>query len=143
MRMIFVLFTLFMVIGCGSSAKHAEQPNQLDKTSKAYFGALSDAKIEIYEIANGKKLLFRELTSSGDSLGDIGNFNAHIEQFDKSKFYQFQLKGGKNWDKDKDGKKDKTFTPNSKIYRAIYKGKQPHVAWWSIQTKGNSKKISE
>jgi len=130
------------MIGCGSGAK---KTNILDKKyiSKTHYGTLSGAKVSIYEIGTEKKLLFTEETTYGDSIEEIGNFDMHEEELDSKTFYQFQITGGENWDIDKDGIKDEEPTPNNKIFRAVYKGKDSHVGWWGARIKSNTEKISE
>ena len=128
----------FILVGCGSGSTYSK----VDKKSKVHFGLLSNATIKIYELGEEKKLIFNETTSTGTTLEEIGNFDTSSISFDGAKFYQYEISGGENWDIDKDGKMDTISTQNSQVFRAVYKGKKSHVAWWGIKTKG-VEKISE
>lgn len=141
MKIITLALTAFMLVGCGSG-KSSVTDTQIDKKSKVHFGVLSNATLNIYELGGAKKLLFSEKTTAGNTLDTIGNFHTPTNKFDPIKFYQYEVHGGENWDIDKDGIKDETSTQNSQIFRAIYKGKNIHVSWWAIQTKG-VEKVSE
>jgi len=143
---------LLLWSGCNSSSSKATQQEQsninetLNKSAKEYFGSISDATINIYELGEGeRKLLFSENTTMGENLDEIGNFNAHTQSLNSQIFYLYELIGGKNWDIDHNGIIDSVPTTNSSIYRSIYKGKQNHVAWWgtkkSIRNLGLSEKF--
>ena len=131
--------TAFILIGCGSGNS---TDTHIDKKSKAHFGLLSNATIKIYELGGTKKLIYSDTTTTGDTLDSIGNFKTNTVSFETAKFYQYEVRDGENWDVDKDGVKDEKATPNTQIFRAIYKGKNSHVAWWGIQTEG-AEKVSE
>ncbi len=130
-RTILLMITSLLLIGCGSNET---KDSAIDKTSKKYFGMLSNATVNIYELGGAKKLLFSEKTSTGKMMDDIGNFNDYSNSFDSKKFYLYEVSGGENWDIDKDAKLDKIPTTNDKFYRSIYKGSRSHVAWWSSTT---------
>ncbi len=143
---------LLLLSGCNSSSQKSTQQEQsnidttLNKSAKEYFGSISDATINIYELGEGeKKLLFSENTTMGEKLDAIGNFNAHTQSLNSQHFYLYELTGGEDWDIDHNNIIDSTPTPNSSTYRAIYKGKNNHVAWWgtkkSIRNLGLSEKF--
>ena len=129
--------TAFMIAGCGS------ENSGIDKNSKTYFGILSNATVNIYELGREKKLISSQTTTTGNTVDAIGNIDTRTITFDPIKFYQYEVTGGENWDIDKDGVKDKISTPNNLIYRAIYKGSKSHVAWWGIEMKNSRKKVSK
>ena len=125
--------------GCGGGAASSDNSDNsrtkrtLDNQSKKSFGYLADADVKIYLLQNGrKKLLFTEKTSNGETLDEIGNFNRHINAMHPGNYYQIEITGGKNWDADNDGIKDAKPTPSHDTWRAIYKGHQNHIGWWSI-----------
>lgn len=131
--------------GAGSSDTTAVQPTTedltvevtatIDKTSKSYFGTLSDATVNIYALGDGpKQLLYTESTSSGSTTAEVGNFNPHIESLESNKFYLYEVVGGHNLDTDNDGIIDETPTENKIIYRSINRGTKAHVNWWSVNT---------
>ncbi len=125
---------LFMV-GCGSNeTKNNIQTHiqkNLDTKSKAYYGYLADATVQIYRLDNGvKKILFTEKTSNGENLQSIGNFKSHFADLSPNTFYQFEISGGLNWDADNDGIKDQMPSLNTNKYIAVYKGHQLHISWW-------------
>jgi len=142
LKNIIALISIPLMIGCGSGSSKASTPSG-DKKSKAHYGVLSGATVNIYEIGTEKKLLFTQETTSGDSVSEIGNFDMHAKELDPKKFYQFQITGGENWDVNKDGIKDEKPTPNTQVFRAVYKGNKSHVGWWGSRTQSNSEKTSE
>jgi len=90
----------------------------------ARLGALAGAKVLIYELSEkGKpKLKWQDTTSDGSRLEDIGKFDLHLQSIDANKYYLFKVKGGKDWDANNDGRKDKRFTRNYGTLMAIAKG---------------------
>jgi hypothetical protein len=139
----FILCCTIMIFfsGCGETSpkKIPDTPStykgrSINTSAKTSFGYLANATVNIYEVSEGNKiLLFSEKTSTGNTLEQIGNFKAHLEDLHPKKFYQFEIKGGENWDADDDGIKDSTPTKNKITYRALYKGYKMHLSWWSIK----------
>ena len=139
---------LSLLSGCGGgtlqSTSQDEVSEVLNKNAKVYFGTLSDATINIYELGSGeKRLLFSETTTMGESIDEIGNFNAHTESLNKQIFYLYELSGGKNWDIDHNGVVDSAPTINNSTYRAIYKGSRNHVVWWGSRKSNRVVGLSE
>ena len=87
-------------------------------------GSIANAKVKIYQINSdgSKKLLWSETTSSGDTLKEIGKFNAHINDLKDDEIYLYVAKGGEDWDINRDGIKDSKATKNIGIFRAAAKG---------------------
>ena len=152
-KVILLIVSIYILTGCGGGENSTTKKNinktplittNTDKTSKAYFGALSEATVNIYQLGEGdKKLLFSEKTSSGTTLQEIGNFNAHLDELNSRKFYQYEVIGGKNWDADKDGNIDSQPTNNKTTYRAINRGSKSHVKWWSVSNSSKKGGSSE
>jgi hypothetical protein len=152
-KSIMFIISIFILSGCGggesSTTKNSIDKTPLittniDKTSKAYFGTLAEATVNIYQLGEGdKRLLFTEKTSTGSTMDEIGNFNAHFDELKKNKFYQYEVIGGKNWDADKDGNLDSQPTNNEITYRAINRGIKSHVKWWSVNNSSKKGGSSE
>jgi hypothetical protein len=152
-KSIMFIISIFILSGCGggenSTAKKSIDKTPLittntDKTSKAYFGTLGEATVNIYQLGVGdKKLLFTEKTSTGSTIDEIGNFNAHFDELKNNKFYQYEVIGGKNWDADRDGNLDNQPTNNETTYRAINRGSKSHVKWWSVNNSSKKGGSSE
>ncbi len=137
MKIVIPIIISLILVGCSGNI------NNIDKSAKGHFGVLSNATVNIYELGGAKKLLFSEKTTMGDTVDEIGNFDTHRNTFHTTKFYQYELSGGENWDIDKNGIKDENSTPNSQVFRAIYKGSKSHVAWWGVQTESEQKTSEE
>jgi len=152
-KVILLIVSIYILTGCGGGENSTVKKSidktplvttNIDKTSKAYFGALGDATVNIYQLGEGdKKLLFSEKTSSGTTLEEIGNFNAHFDELNSKKFYQYEVIGGKNWDIDKDGNIDSLATTNETTYRAINRGSKHHVKWWRVNNSSKQGGSSE
>jgi hypothetical protein len=97
------------------------------KTEFAYaqLGNLADAVVNIYEISpDGTKVLrWKETTSEGSSLEEIGKFNPHIEELNDEAYYLYEVSGGEDWDSNDDGIIDDKPTENKGTIRLIAKGK--------------------
>jgi len=148
-----LLLSSYILSGCTTQKETKKEQKKIDKTvliksnidrnSKNYFGLLSDATVNIYELGQGdKKLLFSEKTSSGFTKAEIGNFDAHLSDLNKHKFYLYEVKGGVNFDFDKDGDIDQTATKNDKLFRTINRGSKTHLSWWKDKTKNQTKKTT-
>ncbi len=96
---------------------------KVEKNAKAQLGVLSQAMVKIFELGTSpRKLIATEITTSGDTIDDIGNFNAHEKELKDDKFYLYEVHGGKDMDADDDGVIDSTPTVNDGIFRAVVKG---------------------
>ncbi len=148
-RLTFITLLLLLWSGCGgestaTSASGDSENRVPDTGAKAHFGYLANAKVELFELdGESKTLLFTEYTTDGESLGEIGNFDPHMRDMSREKRYMYQVSGGLNWDVDRDGIKDVTPSANRSLYRAIYQGYKPKVAWWQVKTGGNDMAPSE
>ncbi len=145
-KYIMTVILILTISGCGGSSKKSAQPNEtiLDTTAKRYFGILSNASVNIYELGEGeKRLLFSETTSSGQTVKESGNFNPHFDALDPNKYYLYEIKGGENIDIDKDGVVDETPSTNRKVYSAVYKGHKLHVAYRELKTTNTTVGSSE
>jgi len=90
---------------------------------KAQLGVLSKATVKLYELNKiEKKLLAKEVTTSGESIEDIGNFNLYLEKLEDEKFYLYEISGGQDYDVNDDGIIDNTPTPNKGIFHLLVKG---------------------
>ena len=95
----------------------------VEKNAKAQLGVLSQAMVKIFELGTSPhKLLFTEITTSGNSVESIGNFNAHEKELKNDKFYLYEVHGGNDMDVNDDGVIDASPTVNAGIFRAVVKG---------------------
>jgi len=121
---VFVAFLLvFGMIGCTdhSSSQTAD--------GKVMLGNIADADVYIYQIdSNGLKTLFwKERSSNGKELSDIGKFALHAEELDANTLYLYKVVGGNDWDYNDDGLKDVNATSNQGTFHSIVKGKDVGV----------------
>ena len=124
-KIIIVTILAFLISGCNNSSYTSQQsPNLFKNQGTAQLGNLAGALVRIFEIdEHGKKILkWKEKTSKGWKLEEIGRFNLHLEELNPDKFYLYKVKGGRDWDIDDDGIKDHQPTKNRGIIRAIAKG---------------------
>jgi len=142
---LFILIFSFWIGGCGGNHTKEQNTNisssyiakSIGTQAKKSYGYLANATVNIYELVNGtKKLLFSEKTSDADTLENIGNFHSHQISFRPNRYYQIEVFGGENWDIDNNNIKDHKPTPNTKHYRAIYKGHTLHTNWWQTTMSG-------
>ncbi len=126
MKKAFTLFLLvFVLFGCSKNPDSKKEIKSKEKIEAAAgFGRLADASVFIYKIyPNSKrKLIFKEKTSNGKILSKIGLFDIYIDSLEDNSTYLFVVKGGKDWDINNDGKKDKLPTKNLGKIRALVKG---------------------
>ena len=111
--------TLFILSACNSNTKSSESqddtpPTNNSSLAQAQFGSLADAEVSIYkfEINGSLVLQWKETTSSGTALDEIGYFPSHITSLEKESFYLYKVTGGKDWDLNQDGVLDANFTLN-------------------------------
>jgi len=68
------------------------------------------------------KLIATEMTSDGDEIDKIGNFDAHYKELEKDKYYLYTVTGGIDKDANDDGVIDLIPTINKGSFHAIIKG---------------------
>jgi len=122
-KLLISIFIGIIYIGCGNGNGNGYVNNS--STGTAYLGNLADANVSIYEFDSGgltKTLKWNEITSSGDTLDEIGKFNTHSEELDKNKLYLYEVTGGIDFDSDDDGIKDTHGSENNGTIRALVKG---------------------
>lgn len=143
MKKITIFLILLLFIGCGGSSKQSSfvdknssssepestestTPNEngvVDKLGKAQLGVMANATVKLYWLDGGEqKLLSTEITSHGDSIESIGNFNLHIELLEDNKLYLYEVSNGEDYDADDDGNIDETPTQNRGSFQLIAKG---------------------
>jgi len=119
-----------LLVGCGSNTNSTsiEQPsdkqNSTEKNlAKAQLGVLADATVKIEELGVVPyKLIATEMTSDGDEIDKIGNFDAHYKELEKDKYYLYTVTGGIDKDANDDGVIDLIPTINQGSFHAIIKG---------------------
>ena len=119
-----------LLVGCGSNTNSTsiEQPsdkqNSTEKNlAKAQLGVLADATVKIEELGVVPyKLIATEMTSDGDEIDKIGNFDAHYKELEKDKYYLYTVTGGIDKDANDDGVIDLIPTINKGSFHAIIKG---------------------
>jgi len=100
-----------------------EEPIKIVKRGKAQLGVLSKAMVKLYELTGEeKKLLATELTTHGETIENIGNFNLHLEKLIDDKLYLYQVSGGEDYDVDDDGVIDDSPTQNKGIFHLLALG---------------------
>ena len=98
-------------------------PIKIDKRGKAQLGVLSKATVKLYELTGEeKKLLATELTTHGETIESIGNFNLHLEKLIDDKLYLYEVSGGEDYDVDDDGVIDDIPTQNKGIFHLLALG---------------------
>ncbi len=130
----FFSFVLFSCSGGGGSGSSNTGNQETYITGKVILGNLANATVEIFHVKNdgSLELKWTEITSDGDTLNDIGNFNTHADEMDNNELYIYQATGGTNWDVDDNGIKDDIGTPNNGIIRAVVVGKEAKEAGNSL-----------
>ncbi|WP_457593285.1 hypothetical protein, partial [Hydrogenimonas sp.] len=123
---ILLALTALFLSACGGGSGTAENGNNNSVSiyGIAQLGYLSGADVEIYRIENNgtMTLQWREKSSSGTTLDEIGRFDLHIDQLDPNGYYVYNIIGGEDWDADDDGIKDQSATINNGVIRAVVKG---------------------
>ena len=126
---LYLIVTIFILIGCGGNSSSTNQPDNNNTTShtlegKAQLGVLSKATIKLYKLAGvERKLLATELTTVGDTIDTIGNFNLHLEKLDDEVFYLYQVEGGEDYDVDDNGVIDDVATKNRGTFHLLVLGR--------------------
>ncbi len=131
-KIVLSTMTAMLLAACGSNVKEdgaaveeivVNMPSTETKLAKAQLGVLSGATVKIEELGTVPyELLYTETTSSGESIEEIGNFNAHSESYKKDKFYLLSVSGGLDMDANDDGEIDAIPTINKGTFHAIVKG---------------------
>ena len=120
-----------ITVAVPSSELDASSENVYKPTmAVSQLGRLADATVKIYELNEGavwgdgsEVLKWTEVTSpEAPSLADIGVFDAHCAHLDSSKYYVYESIKGMDWDRDDDGVKDASATPNLGTFHLIIKG---------------------
>jgi len=141
MRRVYALLIILILAGCGgsstvnSSTDGTDSSNESepidtsssdgakDKLGKAQLGVMSNATVKLYEVEGGEqKLLATEITSRGDSIEDIGNFNLNLGLLEDDKLYLYEVSGGEDYDANDDGEIDSSPTQNLGSFQLIAKG---------------------
>jgi hypothetical protein len=145
MKKIYKLLLILLFIGCGNSSKTdntideeyipiESEPTEtsnnsnttdevVDKLGKAQLGVMANATVKLYLLEDGEqRLLATEITSKGDNIETIGNFNLHLELLEDNKFYLYEVSGGEDSDVDDDGEIDDNPTPNRGSFQLIARG---------------------
>ncbi|HHD84101.1 MAG TPA: hypothetical protein ENK93_04420 [Campylobacteraceae bacterium] len=146
MYQILTLLTLLVFAGgCGSQHATAQKEEILPDThAKTFFGALANATVTIRELGKEDEApLFTEHTSAGKTLDEIGNFDPHLRHMQRQKRYLLEVRGGMNYDSDRDGEIDETPAPNTTVYRTVYQGYRPKIAWWGTGSGRDNRAPSE
>jgi hypothetical protein len=90
---------------------------------KAQLGVLSKATVKLYELKGlERKLLASTITSEGDSIESIGNFNLYLEKLEDNKLYLYEVSGGEDFDVNDDGVIDETPTVNKGTFHLLVLG---------------------
>ncbi len=149
MRSLYILLLLFL-IGCGSNSTkvkiddnssistidsseddsydsndtNEDTPTPVSiKEGKVQLGVIADATVKIYELnGTNRTLIATEITSKGDTIDTIGNFNLHLEKLDSNKFYIYEVSEGEDYDVEDDGIINITPTLNRGVFHLIAKG---------------------
>ena len=96
---------------------------EITKNGKAQLGVLAKATVKLYELTKEeRKLLAIELTTVGDSIKSIGNFNLHLEKLKDNKLYLYEVSKGEDYDVNDDGNIDETSTKNSGTFHLLVLG---------------------
>lgn len=121
-----VLVATLSLSGCGvsSNSNPTSGTSKQPVLGKAILGNLSNATVRIFKVKpNGSlELLYKERTSGGESLDEIGLFNTHANELNSNEIYVFKVSGGCDWDADDNGEKDTNCTINKGEFHAIAKG---------------------
>ncbi len=107
-----------------TSKENIIQQPESKKSAKAQLGVLAGATVKIEELGQVPyKLLYTETTSSGSTVEEIGNFDAHYEALEDDKFYLYTVSNGLDMDANDDGEIDAIPTVNRGSFHAIVQGK--------------------
>jgi len=161
----YLFFFIFLVFfsGCFSSSdnttetfdeekfeivddKNSTNTTQVSEINgKAVLGNLAEAEVEIYEIGENGSIVLKwtDITSSGETLDEIGKFDLHVNDLNEDRYYIFKVKGGKDWDSDDNGIKDPYYFPNYGVIRAIVKGSDVKTAGENLKVTAISELVYE
>jgi hypothetical protein len=147
MKKIVIFLVAFIFMGCGGSSTQTtinednssteseptDTPNDdttttdeiVDKLGKAQLGVMANATVKLYIVeGTEQRLLATKITSRGDSIETIGNFNLHLELLEDNKLYLYEVSGGEDNDVDDNGEIDETPTQNLGSFQLIARGKR-------------------
>jgi len=92
---------------------------------KAQLGVLSKATVKLYELTGlERKLLASTVTSEGDSIESIGNFNLYLEKLEDDKLYLYEVNGGEDFDVNDDGIIEDVPTNNTGTFHLLVLGSE-------------------
>ncbi|RMD47209.1 MAG: hypothetical protein D6831_00365 [Aquificota bacterium] len=120
-RYLFFFIFIFIFFSCDFEG---EENHYITGTAK--LGNLSGALVRLFEIDNdgNKKLVDVDVTTDGNSLGEIGKFKIPENKIKDDSFYLIEVSGGVDWDNDDNGIKDEKGTLNKGKIRAFVFGNQ-------------------
>lgn len=134
MRIIKYMLLALVFLGCGTQDNVLGEASVVEKQKgKAQLGVLSKATVKLYEL-NGveRKLLATDVTSSGTTIDEIGNFRLFLHKLENEKFYLYEISGGEDYDVEDDGRINTTPTSNKGTFNLLVKGQD-------LQTLGSAK----
>jgi hypothetical protein len=106
-----------------TSSTEAEINEEEKHFGKAQLGVLAKATVKLYELRGlERKLLASTITSEGNSIESIGNFNLYLEKLEDNKLYLYEVSGGEDFDVNDDGIIDDTPTQNKGTFHLLVLG---------------------
>ncbi|WP_457624603.1 LVIVD repeat-containing protein [Persephonella sp.] len=124
---VFFFGLMVLMSGCGGGGDSSEVSTSqtVSLTGVVQLGRIAGATVEIYRVEKDGNLtlMWTETTTTGNSLEEIGNFNAHKEELEDETYYLYRAIGGQDWDADDDGVMDSNPVKNRGTLRLIAKGK--------------------
>ncbi|NPA13495.1 MAG: hypothetical protein GXO45_05875, partial [Aquificae bacterium] len=93
-------FSILFLFSCSDNDISLETKSNNISYGTAQLGNLANATVEIYKIESdgSLSLLWKETTTSGERLEDIGKFNLHLNELEENSFYLYKVFGGYDWD---------------------------------------------
>jgi len=148
MKKIYIFVALLLLIGCGGDSKKVNSSDELEestvesdlstatggdvstttddgikKIGKAQLGVMANGTVKLYEMdGDTRKLIATEITSKGETIASIGNFDLHTELLADNKLYLYEVSGGEDWDVDDNGDIDDAPTQNRGSFQLLAKG---------------------
>jgi len=103
-----------------------EDPYSLLGMGKAQLGVMSEAQVDLYRLDDQQEwqLLSTEITSEGESIKSIGNFDLHRDRLEDDGVYLYTVSGGNDWDVEDDGIINPTPTVNLGEFHLLARGDQ-------------------
>ena len=95
----------------------------INQNGKAQLGVLAKATVQLYELNKvEKKLLATTVTSEGNTIESIGNFNLYLEKLNNDMFYLYEITGGTDFDVNDNGVIDEEGTINHGKFHLLVLG---------------------